>query len=378
MSRWKDIYQTAEKIGQTLLHRMTNEISDEPETDKGSEKRFSDAYLSERLKIQAQYDAGKAFRKLQGRRRRLQIGRYSVAASLLLLLSLSFWLVRKQASSPSAINVVVAVSEEIHPGERKAVLTLANGPVVDLRDSLLTANDLEKCLQEARPEKLPENRQRTKPEIAYHTLYVPRGGEFFLTLSDSTKVWLNSDTELRFPAEFAGDVRMVHLKGEAYFEVSHRAEHPFLVEMESSKVQVLGTSFNLRTYEDEKEIAATLVEGKVCFLAEGKEKLNLLPGEQAVLDDEGHLSKHEVDPYFYIAWKDGNFIFRKQPLEEVMQIIARWYDVEVHFMDDSLKKLSFSGNVKRYDDFSKIVQMLEMTGNTKFEIRGKNIFIKER
>lgn len=378
MNRWKDIHETAEKIGQAITNRMADEISDETGTNQCGEKRFSDAFLSEKLKIQAQYDAGKAFRKLQGRRRRLQIGRYSVAASLLLLLCLSLWIFQKQSSFPAVVNMIASAAEGIHPGERKAVLTLANGPVVDLRDSLLTADDLEKCLQEARPEILPENRQETKPGMAYHTLYVPRGGEFFLTLSDSTKVWLNSDTELRFPAEFTGDIRMVHLKGEAYFEVSHRTEHPFIVEMEHSKVQVLGTSFNLRTYEDEKEIAATLVEGKVCFIAEGERKVNLSPGEQAVLNEEGHLSKHEVDPYFYTAWKDGNFIFRKQSLEEVMRIVARWYDVEVHFRDDSLKKLSFSGNVKRYDDFSKIVQMLEMTGNTKFEIRGKNIFIQER
>ena len=133
----------------------------------------------------------------------------------------------------------------------------------------------------------------------------------------------------------------------------------------------------MRAYKDENEILTTLVSGSVVFSA-GKESVVLKPGEQAVLDQSGELETREVDTYLYTAWKEGVFAFKQQRLEEIMKIVSRWYNVNIFWENASQKEVVFTGKMRRYDDFSKIVEMLEMTGNTEFEIKGNNIFIREK
>ena len=210
--------------------------------------------------------------------------------------------------------------------------------------------------------------------VVFHTLEVPRGCEFQVLLADGTRVWLNAASRLRYPGRFVGDRREVYLEGEGYFEVAKDARHPFVVEVGHAEIEVLGTSFNVYSYLEEQKTEATLVEGKVRFSAGGQE-VTLSPGEQGVWDTAGHLDKREVDVYPYIAWKDGKFVFRKRTLEEVMRIVSRWYNVNVVFEDAVSKQVSFSGNIRRYDDFSQVVGMLEMTGGLEFKIEGKTIYI---
>ena len=173
-------------------------------------------------------------------------------------------------------------------------------------------------------------------EERYNTLRVPRGGEYSITLSDGTIVYLNAESELRYPVKFVGEDRQVYLSGEAYFDVVHDKTHPFVVDVKNSTVRVLGTSFDVRAYADEDEVLTTLVQGSVRFSA-GKESVILGPGEQAVLDKSGRVETREVDTYLYTAWKDGVFAFKRQRLEEVMKVVARWYDVNV-FWENVLKK----------------------------------------
>ena len=154
-------------------------------------------------------------------------------------------------------------------------------------------------------------------------------------------------------------------------------EHPFSVDVNGSVVKVLGTSFNVRAYADENEILTTLVQGSVRFSA-GKESVVLKPGEQAVLNKSGRVVIKEVDTYLYTAWKNGVFAFEKQRLEEIMNVVARWYDVNIFWENASQKEVTFTGKMKRYDDFSKVVEMLEMTGNTEFVVKENNIFIREK
>ena len=189
-------------------------------------------------------------------------------------------------------------------------------------------------------------------------------------------MYLNSESELRYPVNFVGRDRRVYLSGEAYFDVTQNKEHPFIVEMKNSVVRVLGTSFDVRAYADE-EVLTTLVQGVVRFSA-GKESVVLEPGKQAILDKLGQIETREVDTYLYTAWKEGVFAFKKQRLEEIMKVVARWYDVNVFWENISQKEVTFTGKMKRYDDFSKVVEMLEMTGNTEFVVRENNIFIREK
>lgn len=149
------------------------------------------------------------------------------------------------------------------------------------------------------------------------------------------------------------------------------------MDVKNSTVRVLGTSFDVRAYADENEVLTTLVQGSVRFSA-GNKSVILKPGEQAVLDKSGRVENRKVDTYLYTAWKDGVFAFKKQRLEEIMKVVARWYDVNVFWENASQKEVTFTGKMKRYDDFSKVVEILEMTGNTEFVVKENNIFIREK
>ena len=214
-------------------------------------------------------------------------------------------------------------------------------------------------------------------EMEYNTLRVPRGGEFELTLTDGTVITLNSDSEVRYPVKFSGEERRIYLSGEAFLDVAKDAKHPFIVAVGNSEIRVLGTSFNVQAYATEGKVFTTLVEGAV-EMSSGNEKIKLNPGEQCVADSTGILTKHKVDTELYTGWKEGKLIFREQTLETVMKTLARWYNIEVIFENPEAKKILFTGNVRRYDSFEKILKMLEVTGDTRFEVNGNKVSVKDK
>lgn len=315
---------------------------------------------------------------LQKRKRNVRVRRIrrivSVAAGVVLpLLAVVLWYGTRQKS-----DVPEQVASVIRHGEVKAELVLADGTTRILSsgvtDSLFVQQGASIVVQD---QGVSYQGDSSVVEERYNTLRVPRGGEYSITLSDGTIVYLNAESELRYPVKFVGEDRRVYLSGEAYFDVVHDKAHPFVVDVKNSTVRVLGTSFDVRAYADEDEVLTTLVQGSVRFSA-GKESVILEPGEQVVLDKSGRLETREVDTYLYTAWKDGVFAFKRQRLEEIMKVVARWYDVNVFWENVSQKEVTFTGKMKRYDDFSKVVEMLEMTGNTEFVVRENNIFIREK
>lgn len=222
-----------------------------------------------------------------------------------------------------------------------------------------------------------ENTQKSE-EI--HTLIVPRGGEFELNLSDGSKIWVNSETTIKYPKQFIGKNRVIELvSGEAYFEIAHNVEHPFIVNTEKGMVQVLGTAFNIRSYSDEETNVTTLVKGSVClrhkFDTESSVKLN--PGQQGVIIDVNRkINVKEVDTYPIIAWKDGYYIFSSNSLENIFNQLSRWYDFKVEFESDYLKNMKFRGNVERKAGITQILDLLEKTQKVSFEFSGKTIRVK--
>ena len=268
---------------------------------------------------------------------------------------------------------------EIKPGEMKAELELARGERlllgVNLQDSLTNENGVD-ILKDGQGISY-QGESVGKEELAYNTLKVPRGGEFKVKLQDGTVVYVNSASRLRYPVKFTGEERRVYLSGEAYFEVEKNEGMPFVVEMEEGEIRVLGTQFNARSYKEEKQQLTTLVSGKVLLTSKQGKSVELTPGDQGVIGEKG-ISKGKVDVYPYTAWKDGNFVFRKQRLEDIMNIVERWYDVKVVFVDDWCREVSFSGNVRRYDGFNKLVEMLEVTGSVKFNIKDNVIYITKK
>ena len=269
---------------------------------------------------------------------------------------------------------------EIHPGEVKAELILANGQrlALDAEKENSVELDLDgvKILKENRG--IRYECEDLDGDIPYHELRVPRGGEYPITLEDGTEVYFNSETRFRYPVKFGDRERKVFLVGEAYFKVKREVDRPFIVEIGENRIEVLGTEFNARYYPEENKQMTTLVSGKVKFISKDDKSLVLAPGEQAVLTDEGVLSCETIDVTLYTAWKDGNFVFRKQRLEEVLNTLARWYDVDVFYEDVSRKDIEFTGNIQRFERFEEIVGLLQMAGDTEFEVKGKSIFVRRK
>ena len=269
-----------------------------------------------------------------------------------------------------------SLASNILPGTSKAVLTLANGQMIPLGKETTDSTIITDGTQISASESGITYADGGESEaVVYNKLDIPRGGEFCLTLSDGTRVWLNSETSIQYPVVFGTKERRVFIQGEAYFEVAKDAKKPFTVQFMSSSVTVLGTSFNIRAYPEEKQSQTTLAEGSVRIYSPGSSML-LKPGEQAEVNAlSGEMVKREVEVKSFTSWKDGRFVFEQQPLEDIMRTLERWYDIRVIFKDEGAKRISLSGNMKRYGDFSQVMKMLQMTGDVRFELHGNDVYI---
>ena len=280
------------------------------------------------------------------------------------------------------IDVKPIVSNEmelIKPGSNKATLILDDGSVYELGSSknLKLAEGGSEIKSEGNKLQYTGN-EATNKEVKYNTLSIPRGGEFFLQLADGTKIWLNSETVLRYPVKFDGKERKVELTGEAFFEVARNEKVPFFVESGEQLIKVLGTEFNISSYEEDPLIYTTLIRGSVEIFIKNKPevKLKLVPDEQSSVSKFDLLiSKKRVDPYQYIAWKEGRFVFEDQNLGEIMKTLSKWYDVDIVFAREELKAMRFTGNLQRYSNFGDVLKKIQKTNEVGFSIRNKQITI---
>lgn len=272
---------------------------------------------------------------------------------------------------------VVAQAEVIESGSSRATLVMAGGERVDLAsltDTLLRQGEVEIRLDSSRGVTYQAGDAKVN-KVEYNKIIVPRKGEYQLMLADGSKVYLNSESELRFPTAFPGKERRVYLKGEGYFEVAANAEKPFIVTVGETDVRVLGTKFNIKNYQDEQSIVATLVEGTICLSISS---LPMRPGQQSIFNKSTHENIiREVDTKLYTAWKDGRFIFKSAPLESILKQLSRWYDIYFEYEDENLKNLPFSGNVRKYEDGNIILELLKSTGRINFIQNGKIIYVKK-
>lgn len=257
-------------------------------------------------------------------------------------------------------------------------LILSDGQVIPLTDSIelmeeKASAEIRVAGQTIRYGKSEINSIR--PEI-YNTLVIPRGGEYKIELSDGTRVWLNSETELRYPVNFSDTCRQVFLSGEAYFEVAKNVEKPFIVRTASDiAVRVLGTKFNIACYKEEEQVVMTLAEGSI-EAVNTEQRIRLVPNEQLVFNkQECTFTTSKVDASLFCAWKDGKFIFEKQSLEQVMKRLQRWYEMEVFYENEAIKNYRLSGYLLKYEDFSQIVRMIEEVAGLRISIQNKCVVI---
>ncbi len=273
------------------------------------------------------------------------------------------------------------IENPIEPGTRKATLILDNGEtylLADNKEEVLLDGETEIKNTGTTLEYISKEKSK-KGEIKFNTLKVPRGGEYFLVLSDGTKIWLNSETTLRYPVNFEKKERRVELEGEAYFEVTKNKESPFLVFSDEQVVKVLGTEFNILASPEKEEVLTTLVKGEVeVFLKESPEiKQKLIPNNQSLFSKQKNtISQKNVDPYKFIAWKEGRFVFEDESLSDIMETLSKWYNVEVIFSSEEARNYRFTGNLQRYDEFSEILKKIEKTNEIKFVIEDHTVFVK--
>ena len=282
-------------------------------------------------------------------------------------------------------QAIVSISEVIKPGEHKAVLITGGGDRITLSDSTLSPiQEQNGMIVNVMNNKvfytLPEDSLCTQESPIFNTLQIPRGGEYFLTLADGTEVWLNAETEIRYPVQFTGNKRVVYLDGEAYFTVAPDKKKPFTVVSTHASVSVLGTQFNFRAYPDEQDVQTTLVSGSVIMQSEKyKQQIKLVPGEQGVLEKRSaNLTKLEVNTYLYTAWKDGRFAFRDARLEDLFNILARWYDLSIFYQSPEAKDIRFTGDLNKTDDFKSILKIIEQNERVTFTVNQRTVFIQAK
>lgn len=279
---------------------------------------------------------------------------------------------------------------DIAPGGNKAMLTLADGKTISLTDAasgrlaLQSGVAVEKAADGQLVYQAPAA-GNTSGAPAYNTIATPRGGQYQVTLPDGSKVWLNAASSLKYPASFTGlQKRRVELSGEGYFEITKDESKPFLVVSGQQTVEVLGTHFNVNAYRDEPAVKTTLLEGSVLVrtksqttantkletqnLPAGRQGSKLLrPGQQAIRQGDD-FQVLEVDPEAAVGWKNGKFVFEEESLESILRRVSRWYDAEIEFTDERVKKIRFGGTMSRFDNISKVLSKLEITGDVRFEI----------
>lgn len=349
------------------------------------EKILNAEELERRRVERAECDPVKAWeqvqRKLEERKGQRRLRRYSgmmqsaatIAAALIVAAGAIYY------THVGRQKRVLAQIAQIKPENTHAVLYLADGESLDLRmkDSVTVKADVE-IVGENALEYKPRKRQKPKAE-EYNTLVTPRGSEYSLKLADGTQVWLNAASRLRFFTANDGAERRVWLEGEAYFEVAHDARRPFIVESGGQSIRVLGTRFNINSYEGDQAIYTTLVEGSVAITPlAGGGQVTLQPGQQAMYSHRNNdaIDIAEVDTSQTTAWMSGTFIFAHASITEIMESLARWYDFEFE-VSPLLDGLRFSGQFPRCEELDKILTIIASTGTgMEIDYDGKRITLR--
>ncbi|WP_316818580.1 FecR family protein [Pedobacter nyackensis] len=324
-----------------------------------------------------------------------------IAASITFIIGFSYLLLNRYLPENY-------INNDVLPGGYKAILVLSNGTNIDLseikegeiaKDNGVDILKLPNGQLQFKTSSTVANKpypqldslpaltsgpKMVKQGTGLNVVLTPKGGQYHIALPDGTNVWINAGSTLRFPSSF-DDVaeRRVHLTGEAYFKVAtvnsvfgkqRRARKvPFIVQTDKQEVTVLGTNFNINCYPDEPDLKTSLLEGLV-KVSTKKGEVILKPGMQAINNAKG-LTAKKADVSMAIAWKNGEFAFLNEPLENIMRQVSRWYNVEVMYENQQMRKKPFGGSISKFKNVSQVLKMLELAGNVKFKIEQNKITV---
>jgi transmembrane sensor len=376
------MYQKA--FYQKLIERFVNNTASEDELElmftfleDGEFTQVLSSYMDEDLK-------GKLLQARETKIIPIKKSSYkwlAIAASLLLICSISIYLFY-----PKQANKQVAKIENqksvIQPGGNQALLTLSNGKQIVL------ANQKEGLLTDQAGIQVYKSKDGMlvykmakgiglKAQTEFNTISTPKGGQYQVILEDGSKIWLNAASSIKLPTSFGDHSREIEITGEVYCEVAKDKKRPFRVITNKQVVEVLGTHFVVNAYPEEKFIKTTLVEGSVKVENTGSKAFKIIKsGDQAQIQNNGNqnINVLQVDTQYETAWKDGFFMFQHKPLENIMQEIARWYNVEVVY-NGAIPEATFGGKISKFEDVQKILDILSDASEVKFKTEGRRIIV---
>jgi ferric-dicitrate binding protein FerR (iron transport regulator) len=369
----KAYFNTGETEEMYALIRTELNLSDEIGTPTSHERDVL-ARVHERI-VAEKFDISKEINTPGVRRLWPRIGIAAAVATI--IVSAGIWFLK----NPSKENPVQqsAYLNDVAPGKVGATLTLANGKKIRLTDA--ASGELAKeagvvITKTASGQLIYEVKGENTESDKINILTTDNGETYQVRLPDGSSVWLNAASTLKYPASFAKlKDRRVELSGEGYFEVAKDKAHPFIVKTAEQEVEVLGTHFNINSYNDQPTIATTLIEGSVKVRANGRGQI-IKPNEQALTSDKG-IKVQTVDVEEIVDWKEGDFYLNGVSLKNAMQKIARWYDVEVMFDPSVPDDIESTGYISRSNKLSAVLKLIEKSGDVKFKIKGNTVYVSK-
>ena len=306
------------------------------------------------------------------RKRQISLWKKSLAyaAGIIILLSVGGYFLYQNLWQMKEYPVIVSKVEM--PDFGKVYLEVNVGETIEVTDTMpvqLAKLDVyDKAGQDSVGLRVDESK--------WNRLFTTKGAEYSVVLADGTKVWLNAESELRFPDVFEGKKREVYLKGEGYFEVAKNKNCEFVVHCSAGDITVLGTQFNVSDYVEER-VCVTLVEGCVALQDRENREKKILAGQQALFTNTG-IEVKNVDVEEYVAWREGRFVYKKRSLDYILKSLVRWYDFEYLYQDAELTKEIYTAKFERFDNVDIILKRLEQVGNIKFERKGNTVVISKK
>lgn len=383
MEKYRESIELAEQITKYLKGKLSPEEGVElkkrlhahPEGEQLLARVQDERSIAAKKEMYASFSADKSWeriRKVTGKKSSGMMYRmfwWAAVFALPLAVAASIFLVNKSKQEDRPQYIVDAYFES-----NKTMLELPGGKCIALdtvKNVTKELNDFGVTLAEGQGLDYSGLDSVMDAKVEYHKVVVPRGGEYNLKLADGTNVWMFAESEIRFPTRFEGNKREVYLSGEAYFEVHHDPVHPFYVKTKSLDVKVLGTSFNVKAYNNMDVVETSLVEGVVSV------KDNVLrPNMQAVFHkNTGDFSYRKINGESYRLRKERVFVFDEERLDDILQEMARWYDFEIFYQNPEMADKRFGFKLEKYEHVDTLLDILELTGEVRFTMKGKTLTV---
>lgn len=350
-----------------------------------NENKFNFQYLTSKEKAKLKQRINVSVSSYVTQRKRLRFGIAAMAAVVVLMAAIT--ISTGDFANPSEMEQVVKSLTDL-PDSNQIQLVLSEEERIDISEeeaSISYSNEGYK-VRIGDTASYEQSASETG-KITYNTLIVPFGKRSDLTLSDGTKVWLNSGSKLIFPSAFNNDKREVYLEGEAIFEVSHNKRKPFFVASKDHTIEVLGTIFNVSNYKADDFISTVLKSGSIKinykagqFFKSTKSRI-IDPNQKVTFKrGQGIVKTTNVDVAPYFSWRDGIFIFKNDDLKSIMKKISRYYNVEIEIKNNDLANDSFSGHLDLKNDIESVMQTITETETSdfNFEIINQNKIIIDK